>query len=324
MMGKPSGRRRPRGWTAWLCGVVVVGAALSGVSSGTSAGAATVTAPGAPKITSVTAGLSSVTLAFKPPADGGARILNYRATCTSSNGGVAGTHQNFNSPIRVAGLTSGKTYRCTVAALNRVGFGPASAPSTAVVALPTVPAPPKITSMTPGWHSVTIAFAPTNDGGAPILSYLLVCSVGYGIRTHQGFSSPVTIACVGGGEPYLCTVAAENRVGWGHASPTSSPAVSLPIAPSAPTITSVNLGLYGATVAFTKPANDGGAPILNYRVTCTSSNGGVTNWHQAFNSPITVTQLSPDDTYTCTVAAINQVGTGPASAPSLPFVAPSP
>ncbi|MGO9872467.1 MAG: fibronectin type III domain-containing protein [Acidimicrobiia bacterium] len=323
MMGKPSGRGRPRGWTAWLCGVVVVGAALSGASGGAAAGAATVTAPRAPKITSATPGLSSVTLAFKAPADGGARILSYRATCTSSNGGVADSHQDFNSPIRVAGLTSGKTYRCTVAALNRVGFGPASTPSTAVVALPTAPPPPKITSMTPGWHSVTIAFAPTTDGGAPILNYLLVCSVGYGTRTHQGFTSPVTIACVGGGEPYLCTVAAENRVGWGHASPTS-PSFSLPVAPSAPTITSVKLGLYGATVAFTTPANDGGASILNYRVTCTSSNGGITNSHQAFNSPISVTGLSPDKTYTCTVAAINQVGIGAGSAPSLPFVAPSP
>jgi hypothetical protein len=178
--------------------------------------------------------------------------------------------------------------------------------------------------MKPGWHAVTIAFTPTNDGGAPILNYLLTCSVGYGVRSHQGFTSPVTIACVGGGVPYLCTVAAENRVGWGPASPTSSPAVSLPVAPSPPTITSVTTSAYGASVAFTKPANDGGAAILNYRVTCTSNNGGITNSHQAFNSPISVTGLSPTKTYTCTVAAINQTGIGPASAPSHPFVAPSP
>jgi len=178
--------------------------------------------------------------------------------------------------------------------------------------------------MTPGWHSVTIAFAPTNDGGAPILTYLLTCSVGYGVRSHQGFTSPVTIACVGGGTPYLCNVAAENRVGWGPASPTSSPAVSLPVAPSAPTITSVTVGSYGATVAFTKPASDGGAEISNYHVTCTSSNGGITGTHEAFASPITVIGLSPTKTYTCAVAAMNQTGIGPPSAPSQPFVAPSP
>jgi hypothetical protein len=323
IMGTSSGRARPRGWTAWLCGVVLVATGIGGTLN-TPAGAGTVTTPGAPKITSVTAGLSSATVAFKPTSTGGARILNYRVTCTSTNGGSAGSHQGFFSPIRAAGLTSAKRYRCVVAALNRIGFGPPSTPSATFAALPTVPSAPRITSMTPRWHAVTIAFAPTSDGGAPILTYLLTCSVGYGVRSHQGFTSPVTIACVGGGTPYLCTVAAENRVGWGPASPTSSPAVSLPVAPAPPTITSVTVGSYGAAIAFTKPANDGGAAISNYHVTCTSSNGGITVTHDAFASPISVIGLSPTKTYTCTVAAMNQTGVGPQSAPSQPFVAPSP
>jgi len=86
----------------------------------------------------------------------------------------------------------------------------------------------------------------------------------------------------------------------------------------------VTVGSYGPAIAFTKPANDGGAPISNYHVTCTSNNGGITITHEAFASPISVIGLSPTKTYTCTVAARNQTGLGPASAPSQPFVAPSP
>jgi titin len=220
----------------------------------------------------------------------------------------------------VTGLTSNKSYTCAVAALNKVGWGSASVRSPLVITLPTVPSAPTITKMVPGWHAMTIYFKPNSDGGAPISNYLVTCSVGYGVRTHQGFSSPVTIACVGGGIPYLCSVAADNRVGWSHASPTSGQAVSLPITPAAPTITAVTAGFNSGTVTFAAPVNNGGARVSNYRVICTSSNGGVTNSHQAFASPISVAGLSSGKTYTCTVAAINQVGTGPASAPSQPFV----
>ena len=189
-----------------------------------------------------------------------------------------------------------------------------------MVTLPTVPAAPTITKMTPGWHSMSIAFVDNNNGGAPISNYLVTCSVGYGKRSHQAFSSPVVIACVGGGVPYLCTVAAENRVGWSHASASSGQAVSLPITPGAPTITSATAGFNSATVAFTPPVSDGGARISNYRVICTSSNGGSSGAHQGFGSPITVAGIASGKTYTCTVAAINQVGTGPASGPSPPVV----
>jgi large repetitive protein len=318
-LGGELGRRaRSRIWAAWLCGAVIVG---TGLSASAPAGAVSPMAPGAPKVTAVTAGLSSVSVAFaKPASNGGSRISGYRVSCTSRNGGVPNSHQGFSSPVKVTGLTSGKTYTCTVAAINKFSVGPASAPSAPVVTLPTVPAAPTITKMTPGWHSMSIAFVDKNTGGAPISTYLVTCSVGYGKRSHQAFSSPVTIACVGGGVPYLCTVAAENRVGWSHASASSGQAVSLPITPGAPTITSAAAGFNSATVAFTPPASDGGARISNYRVICTSSNGGPSGAHQGFGSPITVAGIASGKTYTCTVAAINQVGTGPASGPSPPVV----
>jgi hypothetical protein len=313
-------RRRPGLRVAVIVGVVSIGAPIEAGP----AGAAGASVPGAPIITAVVPGLHSATVSFRATTDGGARISNYRATCTSSNGGKAGSHQGFHSPVTVAGLAGNKSYTCAVAAINKAGVGPGSLPSRPVITLPTVPGVPTITAMTPGWHKVTISFKPTTDGGAPISNYLVTCRVGYGMRTHQGFNSPVTIACAQGGEPYYCSVAAENRVGWSRTSALSGPALSLPVAPGPPKITSATAGPARVIVAFDPPADTGGAPITTYRVTCTSTDGGPANSHQAFASPIAVAGLATGKTYSCVVAARNQVGIGLPSAPSLPVIPLSP
>ena len=324
-MGKSSSRARPRGWTAWLCGVVIVGAALAGVAGGASATNKGLAVPGAPTVTAVSAGVRSVSIAFtKPASDGGARISNYRGVCQSSNGGITGTHQGFSSPLTVTGLTAGKTYTCTVYAINKVSIGPASKPSAPVVTLPTVPAAPTITKLTPGFHNVSVSFKPNANNGAPITNYRVTCRDDDGWRSHQSFSSPITIGCVNGAETYTCTVAAENRIGWGPSSSTSAEAISLPVTPGAPTIASVTAGIRSIAVAVNKPTNDGGVRITGYRVTCTSSNGGASGTHQAFTSTITVSGLSGGATYTCTARAINRVSVGPPSPPSAAVVPGSP
>ena len=317
-MSRSSWRARPQGWKAWICGALIIGAGLTGAPA--HAGGATV--PGPPKITGATPGLHSVTVSFsKPASNGGATISGYRVTCLSGTGGVAGTHQSFHSPITVTGLTPSRAYTCAVAAINKIGSGPPSARSAKVTTLPTVPGAPTITVVTSGMHSVTVAFkGPANDGGAPIQSYVVRCGGEYGARTHRAAKSPITIACVEGAEDYDCTVAATNRIGTGLTS-TAKPGISLPLTPGAPTVSSATPGSHKVTVAFAAPTNDGGVRVKSYRVTCTSSNGGVTGSHQGFTSPISVAGLQAGFTYTCTVAAINLVSTGPDSTPSIPFVA---
>jgi hypothetical protein len=94
--------------------------------------------PAAPKVTSVTrvtAGQLKVT--FSLGASNGSAITSQIATCASTNGGVAksGTHSGAKAaPIAVKGLTSGKSYRCTVAAKNARGKGLPSAKSSSVTA----------------------------------------------------------------------------------------------------------------------------------------------------------------------------------------------
>jgi hypothetical protein len=295
--------------------------------SGASAGAASATVPGAPTIRSVKAvGLNTLAVSFvAPTSDGGAHILSYRALCTSSDGGVSGAHDATHSPIGVRSLTGNKTYTCTVTADNAVGAGPSSAPSRPAVVRPSAPAEPTITAAKAvGLRAVRLAFTkPTDDGGALVRNYRATCTstAGGATRTQQATQSPITVPGLTAADTYTCVVAAHNRVGFGDPSAPSPPVIPRPTAPGPPAISSVKaIGQRALSVAFTPPTNDGGAPITNYLVTCTSTNGGLHRDRDAASSPIRVAGLTANKTYTCTVAASNNVRLGPSSLPSKPVV----
>ena len=86
------------------------------------------TVPGAPTIGQATGGNGSASVTFTATAkDGGSPILDYTASCTSSNGGAAGSATGGGSPVVVGGLTNGRSYACTATARNAVGPGAQSA-----------------------------------------------------------------------------------------------------------------------------------------------------------------------------------------------------
>jgi hypothetical protein len=85
-------------------------------------------------------------------------------------------------------------------------------------------------------------------------------------------------------------------------------------APGPPAAPVASTGAVEASVAFGAPSDTGGAPVSRYVVTAWPGGQSATGT----GSPITVTGLTPGNTYTFTVAATNPAGTGPASAPSAP------
>jgi hypothetical protein len=110
--------------------------------NGSAAGpASAMTAPitaGAPAVvtglhvTRVAKGALKIT--FGVPANNGAPITSYTATCASKNKGAPNGKVAKKGPLTVTGLTAGKTYTCTVKAANKRGPGPASHASATIKA----------------------------------------------------------------------------------------------------------------------------------------------------------------------------------------------
>jgi hypothetical protein len=100
-------------------------------------------------------------------------------------------------------------------------------------------------------------------------------------------------------------------IGWS----TANEAPPQPTAPGAPQNASATAGNQSADVSWQAPASDGGSAIADYTVTSTPGGQTCTT---AGDTSCTVDGLTNGTTYTFTVTATNDVGTGPASQPSPP------
>ncbi len=307
--------------TTYTFTVAAINADGVGAQSAASSPVIPATTPGAPTIGTATRGNASATVTWTAPAsNGGSSITGYVVT-PYLNGTTAQTAQTFNSTATsetVSGLTNGSAYTFTVAAINSVGTGGASAQSNSVTPA-TTPGAPTIGAVTGGNASATVSWtAPASTGGAAITAYVVTPYVGGAAQIAQQFNSTATTQTVTGltnGTAYTFTVAAINSVGTGTQSGSSS-SVTPATTPGAPTIGTATAGNASATVTWTAPTSNGGAAITGYVVT--PYLGGTAQTATTFNSTATtetVTGLS-NSTYTFTVAAINSAGTGSASAQS--------
>jgi hypothetical protein len=135
-------------------------------------------------------------------------------------------------------------------------------------------------------------------------------AVGKGIGSSEYWYGPVTEIVVLTGtltstdrrtvEEYLARK-------WGNA-----------ITPPAPTIGTVTGGDTTAGVTWTAPSWNGGASVSSYTIVATPVDGSLSTVTKTgcTSSPCTVTGLTNGATYAFTVAAVNSVGTGPASSSS--------
>ncbi|MCU1551315.1 MAG: hypothetical protein JWR36_1875 [Glaciihabitans sp.] len=88
-----------------------------------------------------------------------------------------------------------------------------------------------------------------------------------------------------------------------------APVITAPTAPTGVNATAANAS---ASVSFSPPASNGGAPITSYRVTATPGGATATGG----SSPIAIGGLTNGTSYTFAVTATNSAGTGPASSAS--------
>ncbi len=129
--------------------------------------------PGAPTLTSATAGNGSVDLSWTPPAsDGGSAITAYdvyRGTSSGGEmllaGGVSGTTYHD------ASLANGTTFFYQVTAVNAVGEGPRSNELSATPGGSTVPGAPTLSASAVRGVGVRLTWTIPADGGSPITGY---------------------------------------------------------------------------------------------------------------------------------------------------------
>ena len=186
------------------------------------------------------------------------------------------------------------------------------------------PGAPSGVAGTSGNGQVALSWtAPASDGGSPITGYRITPYVGATPQTAVVTGSTATAFTVTGltnGTAYTFLVAAANAVGVGVDSAASAALTPvLPAgAPGAPSGVAGAPGNGQVALTWTAPASDGGSAITGYRVT--PSVGGVPQAAVLSGSTataFTVTGLTNGTAYTFTVAALNGVGAGNDSAPSV-------
>ena len=131
--------------------------------------------------------------------------------------------------------------------------------------------------------------------------------------TTSGSSSPLTLTGLTNGTPYSCSVVAANSAGSSAASNAVVATPRIPTAPGIPTISRADYG-DGEIYLYVTVADDGGSAITGYTATC--SDGRSTFTGSSTDSPVTVSGLTNETPYTCTVTATNAIGTSGVSSAS--------
>jgi Fibronectin type III domain len=304
---------------ALVATVVCVGLAGSQLDALPAEAAVAVTPPGAPTGVTAAAINAGAQLRWNAPAStGGAPITGY--VITASPGGKTAKTTNVTS-FTVGGLTNGTSYTFTVAAVNKVGTGPKSNPSAAVVPrAPVAPSAPRAVTATAGYQSATVAWKPpASNGGAPVSRYTVTANPGAITVTATGDARQAVLGGLANGTAYTVSVTAANSAGTSPATAASAvtPAVTVPAQPST-VQAAADGGGGGMTVRWDPPASDGGSPLTGY--TITTSPGGTAQSVSAGTTSLTVSGLTSGTAYTFSVAAVNAQGIGSAraSAPATP------
>ncbi|MBU5444797.1 fibronectin type III domain-containing protein [Paenibacillus sp. MSJ-34] len=193
-------------------------------------------------------------------------------------------------------------------------------------AAPSVPSVPERLTSTAGDRKITLSWsAVANADSYAVYKYeggLSPANSGDWVLVQENITgNTYTVTGLMNYMRYALAVKAFNSKGASDfsdavfASPAPEPASSVP---GAPLNVVAEAGDGQAKVSFHAPENDGGSPILSYTVTAWVNGTATGITKSSDSSPIIITGLTNDTTYTFTIVATNAKGDSIPSAPSNP------
>ena len=283
--------------------------------------------PGVPRnLEAMAVGHTRIDLEWDPPLQtGGVPIIGYRIEVSEDRRRtwralVQNTGSN-DTRYTHRGLSARTTRHYRVLAINRAGRGPASNVAFATTDADLPGAPTGLQATADGPTRIDLAWtAPIYTGGVPVIGYRIEVSEDAGsswsdlvARTRTN-ATGYTHSGLPAGTTRHYRVSTINQVGTGPASNVARATTEF-TAPGAPTgLSATSDGTSRIDLAWTAPAEDGGARISGYRVEV-SEDGGQ-NWTdlvpntRSRNTVWAHRGLEPASTRHYRVSAINSVGAG--------------
>ena len=306
--------------TAYVFRVAAVNAAGTGDFSAESAPVTPSAPASAPTNLTPTFGDGSVGLAWTAPgSDGGTPItdyvVEYRTDVIGSSWMTFADGVGTGLTATVTGLTNGTAYRFRVAAVNGVGTGTYSSEVTETPRA--VPSAPTGLAGVAGNSQVMLSWTAAVANGSAVTDYVIeykTTAAATWSTFTDGVSTAIAATVTGltNGTDYLFRVSAVNLVGTGASSSQAGPYT--PAMPaSAPTGLTPTFGDGSVTLAWTAPASNGGAAIVDYAVeykTVAAATWSAFTDGTSTATSATVTGLTNGTAYLFRVAAVNSVGSG--------------
>ncbi len=269
---------------------------------------------------------TKIILTWKEPTDnGGPVVTDYKIEYKTGEEDYSVLVENtgFVTSYEHTGLNESNTYTYRVFAINSVGTGSASATASAKPKHTDVPTGFTATAVSP--TSIQLSWnAPSQTYGMSIGGYKIEEEISQGVyqtvKETSGKDTSITITGLTTDKTYTYVVSARLGV---SSTPRSDEASATPTTSSVPpvsdTVASPPTGLKAVAsspvqidLSWNAPSNNGGTPIIGYRIDVKVGSGSYTTLVQNTDSTVRTyshTERTTDTTYTYRVSAINSVGT---------------